>query len=156
MILVIILTNNLDLNYRKAGLDITTSFWCGDDHTHKSIQKNDMTYYVGKDLYMGNSNQNTKYIWTGYSPQLQVNYMFDENHSVGGFYKFDNRPYQKWSGVLNTDIYGNGEFTERSESDLWQSTTFKKHIFNAYYNGKVGKLGIDLTSPIQYGRVISQ
>lgn len=136
-------TNNLDLNYRKGGLDITASFWCGDDHTHKSIQKNDMTYYVGKDLYTGNSNQNTKFIWTGYSPQLQINYMIDENHSFGGFYKFDNRPYQKWSGVLNTDIYGNGEFSERSESELWQSTTFKKHIFNAYYNGKVGKLGID-------------
>ena len=138
------MTNNLDLNYRKGGFDVTGSFWCGYDYTHKSLQRNDMTYYVGNDLYSGNSNQNTRLKWTGWSPQLQVNYMFDDNHSVGGFYKFDNRPYQSWKGVLNTDIYGNGEFSERSESELWQSTTFKKHIFNAYYNGKVGKLGIDV------------
>ena len=29
-------TNNLDLNYRKGGLDITASFWCGDDYCVKA------------------------------------------------------------------------------------------------------------------------
>ena len=33
---------------------------------------------------------------------------------------------------------------ERSESKINQDDKFKKHIFNAYYNGKIGKLGIDL------------
>lgn len=138
------MTNNLDLNYRKGGLDITGSFWCGYDFSGKSLQTNEITYYVGNDLYYGEAHQNTKFKWTGNSPQLQVNYMFDENHAIGGFYKFDNHPYQSWYGMLNTDIYSNGEFTERSESQLHQETTFKKHIFNAYYNGKVGQLGIDL------------
>lgn len=137
------ITNNLDLNYRKGGLDITGSFWCGYDKTHKSVQTNELTYYVGKDKFKGYSSQNSKLKWSGLSPQLQVNYMFDENHAIGGYYKFDDRPYQAWSGLLNTDIHKNGTFDERSESQIGQSVTFKKHIFNAYYNGKVGKMGID-------------
>lgn len=137
-------TNNLDLNYRKGGFDITGSFWAGYDHSYKSLQTNEMTYYVGESLYTGNSDQNSRLEWKAWSPQLQVNYMLDENHSFGAYYKFDNRPYQVWGGVLNTDMYFNGKFDERSESQIHQKTTFKKHIFNAYYNGKVGKLGIDL------------
>lgn len=137
-------TNNLDVNYRKGGLDVTASFWCGYDHTHRSKQDNELTYYVGNDKYYGMSKQDSRLTWTGWSPQLQVNYMFDENHTIGAYYKYDRRPYQSWGGYLNTDIYGNDELTERSESDLHQYPTFKKHIFNAYYNGKVGKLDIDL------------
>ena len=33
---------------------------------------------------------------------------------------------------------------ERSESHIIQEDMFTKHIFNAYYNGKVGRLSIDL------------
>ena len=138
------MNNNLDLNYRRGGLDVTGSFWGGYDYTFKSLQENEMTYYVGNDRCFGNSDQDSKLRWRGWSPQLQVNYMFDENHSMGAFYKFDNRPYQLWSGVLNTDIYKNETFEERSESYIHQETTFKKHIFNAYYTGKVGSMGIDL------------
>ena len=138
------LTNNLDLNYRKGGFDVTGSFWCGYDYTGRSLQENKMTYYVGRDKYFGESHQDTKLKWRGWSPQVQLNYMFDENHALGAFYKFDDRPYQSWQGMLDTDIYCNGEFDERSESLIHQETTFRKHIFNAYYNGKVGELGIDL------------
>ena len=43
-----------------------------------------------------------------------------------------------------TDMFENGILTERSASYIWQDQSVKKHIFNAYYNGKVGQLGIDL------------
>ena len=81
--------------------------------------------------------------WRGWSPQIQVNYMIDENHSFGAYYKWDNHPWQNFSGWLNTESYEDGRYRELSEGDIYQKTTFKKHIFNAYYNGKVGKLGID-------------
>ena len=91
------LTNNLDVNYRTGGLDITASFWAGRYGHHEGKQDNDLTYYAGPDYILGKTTQNTKNIWKGWSPQLQVNYMVNEKHSFG-----------------------------------------------AYYNGKVGKLGIDL------------
>ena len=43
-----------------------------------------------------------------------------------------------------TDVFENDILTERSVSSLWQDESIKKHIFNAYYNGKIGQLGIDL------------
>ena len=137
------ISNNLDLNYRVGGLDITGSFWCGSYNSYKSYQKNDLTYYAGNDLYVGHSNQNMKNKWSAWSPQLQVNYMFDDNHSIGAFYKYDRHPKDSYDGWLHTDTYENGKFLERSESDIFKHTSSKRHVFNAYYNGKVGKLGID-------------
>ncbi|MBO4249876.1 MAG: TonB-dependent receptor family protein, partial [Paludibacteraceae bacterium] len=97
----------------------------------------------GKDEYSGFTKQDTKNIWKGWSPQLQVNYMFDENHSLGAFYKYDRHPSGDMTSDFNTDNYENGTYIERSESRIIQSERFTKHIFNAYYNGKLGQLGID-------------
>ena len=102
------LTNNLDVNYRTGGLDITEN------------------------------------IWKGWSPQLQVNYMVNENHSFGAFYKYDRHPGSDFNSMFYTDSYENSIFKERSESHITQEDKFTKHIFNAYYNGKVGQLSIDL------------
>ena len=142
------LTNNLDVNYRTGGLDVTASFWAGRYGHNKSLQEDDMHYLVengnGKDVIDGYTKQDTKQVWKGLSPQLQVNYMLDENHSMGAFYKYDYHPSGSLTSDFNTDEYQNGKFMERSESRITQDDKFKKHIFNAYYNGKVGQLGIDL------------
>ena len=82
------LTNNLDVNYRTGGLDITASLWAGRYGHAKSTQENILTYYAGPDHIDGvSSKENYKNVWRGWSPQLQVNYMLDENHSFGAFYK---------------------------------------------------------------------
>ncbi|MBR5083348.1 MAG: TonB-dependent receptor [Prevotella sp.] len=138
------LTNNLDVNYRKGGLDITASFWAGSYGHAKSMQDNILTSYAGPDKIEGVSSQESKNIWKGWSPQLQVNYMVNENHSFGAFYKYDRHPGSDFNSMYYTDSYENGIFTERSESHITQEDMFKKHIFNAYYNGKVGQLSIDL------------
>ena len=138
------LTNNLDVNYRTGGLDITASLWAGRYGHYKSLQEHEMTYYVGPDFIESNTSQESKGIWKGWSPQLQVNYMVTENHSFGAFYKYDRHPSSDYNGMIFTDNYENGQFTEHSESRVWQDETISKHIFNAYYNGKIGQLGIDL------------
>ena len=138
------LTNNLDVNYRMGGLDITASLWAGRYGHTKSLQENTLTYYAGPDKIEGVSTQESKNIWKGWSPQLQVNYMLDENHSFGAFYKYDRHPSGDFNSMFYTDSYENGIFKERSESHITQVDMFKKHIFNAYYNGKVGQLSIDL------------
>ena len=138
------LTNNLDVNYRKGGLDITASLWAGRYGHTKSLQENTLTYYAGPDKIEGVSTQESKNIWKGWSPQLQVNYMLDENHSFGAFYKYDRHPSGDFNSMFYTDSYENGIFKERSESHITQVDMFRKHIFNAYYNGKVGQLSIDM------------
>ena len=138
------LTNNLDVNYRTGGLDITASLWAGRYGHAKSLQENTLTYYAGSDMIEGVSTQESKSIWKGWSPQLQVNYMVNENHSFGAFYKYDRHPGSDYNSMFYTDSYENGIFKERSESHIMQDDMFKKHIFNVYYSGKVGQLSIDL------------
>ena len=138
------LTNNLDVNYRTGGLDVTASFWAGRYGHHEGRQDNYLTYYAGPDYVLGKTTQNTKNIWKGWSPQLQVNYMVNEKHSFGAYYKYDRHPSGDLTSNFFTDSYENSKFKEHSESHIWQDDNFRKHIFNAYYNGKVGKLGIDL------------
>ena len=138
------LTNNLDVNYRTGGLDITASLWAGRYGHAKSLQEHELTYFVGNDYYKNVNSQESKSVWKGLSPQLQVNYMVDENHSFGAFYKYDRHPSTDFNSHFYTDNYVNDKFDEHSESRIWQDEKFSKHIFNAYYNGKVGRLGIDL------------
>ena len=137
------LTNNLDVNYRTGGLDITASLWLGRFGHTKMLQDNHIFYYVGPDRYEGITTQEGWNIWKGWSPQLQVNYMVNENHSLGAFYKYDRHPAADFQDRFYTENYENGVYTEHSESDVTQGDSFRKHIFNAYYNGKVGHLGID-------------
>ena len=138
------LNDNFTANYRKGGLDITGSFWVGTYNHYKGLQVNDMVYYVGPDQVTGHSTQEIRHPWHAWSPQLQFNYMVNENHTFGAYYKYDRTPSGETKGDYITDMFENGIMTEHSASYIWQDESVKKHIFNAYYNGKVGKLGIDL------------
>ncbi len=138
------LNDNFTANYRTGGLDVTGSFWVGTYNHYKGLQVNDMLYYVGKDQVTGHSTQEIRHPWHAWSPQLQLNYMINENHTFGAYYKYDRTPSGETKGDYLTDMYENGIMTERSASYIWQDESIKKHIFNAYYNGKVGELGIDL------------
>jgi hypothetical protein len=138
------LNNNFVANYRTGGLDVTGSFWVGTYNHYKGLQVNDMLYYVGQDQVTGHSTQEIRHPWHAWSPQLQLNYMVNENHTFGAYYKYDRTPKSETKGDYLTDMFENGILTERSASYIWQDQSVKKHIFNAYYNGKVGQLGIDL------------
>lgn len=138
------ITNNLDINYRTGGLDVTASLWCGRYGHSKMLQENRIFYYVGPDHIESLVTQDGRSIWKGLSPQLQVNYVVNDNHSFGAFYKYDRHPSTDFRDQFFTDNYENGEFTEHSESDVRQNDRFAEHIFNAYYNGKVKSLSIDL------------
>lgn len=137
-------TNSLEANYRTGGLDVTAELWAGRYGHAKSLQQNDITFYNGPEKMYSHSGQNSKNLWKGWSPQVQINYMFNENHSIGAFYKYDRHPGEMHKAMFVTDVYADGAFTEHSESDIRKGGSYRKHIFNAYYNGKVGKLGIDL------------
>ena len=143
------LNNNLTANYRTGGLDLTGSFWVGTYNHYKGLhykglQENDLAYYVGPDFVTGHSTQEIRHPWHAWSPQLQFNYMVNENHTFGAYYKYDRTPSGETKGDYITDMFENGIMTEHSASYIWQDESVKKHIFNAYYNGRVGKLGIDL------------
>lgn len=136
-------TNNLDVNYRTGGLDVTGSLWAGQYGHNRGNQRNDISYLVGNDRYVGRSTQDQKMKWQAYSPQILVNYVVNENHSFGAFYKFDNNVKNHHYGWFLMENEKNGEKTESMLSDMDGDGNNRKHIFNTYYNGKVGNLTID-------------
>ena len=136
-------TNNLDVNYRTGGLDITASIWAGSYGHNRGNQSNDITYVIAGDHYLGSSTQDAKNRWTGYSPQIQLNYMVNENHSFGAYYKWDHNTHNKRKGWFLMKNYKNGTPTEDMLSHLDGDGNSRKNIFNAYYNGKLGNLSID-------------
>ena len=135
--------NNLDLNYRTGGLDVTGSFWGGLLGVHSTQESAKSYYFVGDDYYEGIFKQDFKGRWNGLSPQLQVNYAVNDNHSFGAFYKFDRNSKFHVDGWVNMDNYVNGNIAESMRSDMAQDNNFGKHLYNAYYNGKVANLSID-------------
>ena len=136
-------TNNLDVNYRTGGLDVTASIWGGIEGHNRVNQSSDITYIVGNDHYLGSSTPDIKYRWTGYSPQIQLNYMVNENHSFGAYYKWDHNTHNENNGWFLMKNYKNGKPTEDMLSNMDGDGNKRQHIFNAYYNGKVGNLSID-------------
>ncbi|MBQ0048527.1 MAG: TonB-dependent receptor family protein [Prevotellaceae bacterium] len=136
-------TNNLDVNYRTGGLDITASIWAGSYGHNRGNQSNDITYAIGNDHYLGSSTQDAKNRWKGYSPQIQLNYMLNESHSFGAYYKWDHNTHNKRKGWFLMKNYKNGTPTEDMLSHLDGDGNSRKNIFNAYYNGKLGNLSID-------------
>lgn len=143
--------NNIDVNYRTGGLDLTASLWAG-TFGGKSLQENTLRYMLGPDVYSGVSNQEQFTRYNGYSPQLQFNYMVNENHSFGAFYKWDVATRNRSHGFLNTDSYLNGEKVERSESNLDINRDKHIHIVNGYYSGKVKDLSIDFNMDLLFNR----
>ncbi|MCF0218268.1 MAG: TonB-dependent receptor [Muribaculaceae bacterium] len=136
-------TNNLDLNYRTGGLDVTGSFWGGSFGHSRENHKANIMYYVGNDYYEGRTTQDASSRFNGFSPQLQLNYMINQNHSLGAYYKFDRNTNTHLEGWLNMDNFVNGNLSESMRSDISENDNSSKHIFNAYYSGRVAKLSID-------------
>ena len=143
--------NNIDVNYRTGGLDLTASLWAG-TFGGKSLQENVITYMLGNDKYGGESNQEQFTRYNGYSPQLQFNYMVNEKHSLGAFYKWDVATRDRGNGFLNTDSYLNGNKIERSESYLDVNRDKHVHIVNGYYSGKVKDMSIEFNMDMLFNK----
>lgn len=141
--------DNLDVNYRHGGFDLTASMW-GGHFGQRSLQENDLTYFLGSDRVFAHTESDQKGYFNGYSPQLQFNYQANTNHSFGAFYKFDNNARQRMDGFFNTDSYLNDDFFERSENDIFAKYTSLKHIFNGYYSGRFGRLSVDFSTEGQF------
>lgn len=135
-------TNNLDINYRRGNLDITASLW-GGTFGGKSHNKNDVVYQVGTDHYSNNSVNHANSRWKGYSPQIQFNYVINDNHSLGAFYKWDDNLSSVFAGEFDMDIFCNDKPTEILRSIFDNDGNAHKHIVNAYYLGKIHGLSID-------------
>ena len=132
-------------NYRHRGLDVFGSVWYNDD---KYLENDDFVFDVQADttwrMYEHSdikTHDNSIYTSAG------VNYIFNDNHSMG--FRYDTKAFflNRTCGTFTADVMANGEFYDHLENGIHMSSKFNMpHTLNAYYNGKVGKTSIDFNT----------
>ena len=135
----------LNWNYRHRGLDVFGSVWYNDD---KYLENDDFVFDVQADTTWRmnehsdiNTHHNSIYTSAG------VNYIFNDNHSMG--FRYDTKAFflNRSRGTFTADVMANGDFYDHLENGMHMSSKFNMpHTLNAYYSGKVGKTSIDFNT----------
>jgi hypothetical protein len=132
-------------NYRHRGLDVFGSVWYNDD---KYLENDDFVFDVQADTtWRMNEHSDIKTHSNSIYTSAGVNYIFNDNHSMG--FRYDTKAYflQRTRGTFTADVMANGEFYDHLENGMHMSSKFNMpHTLNAYYNGKVGKTSIDFNT----------
>ncbi len=139
------LTLGLNWNYRHKGLDVFGSVWYNDN---KYIEDDDFTFDVQADtVWRLNEHSDIKNHNNSLYTSAGMNYIFNDQHSMG--FRYDTKAYflQRTRGSFTADVVANGAFYDHLENGIHMSTKSNMpHTLNAYYNGRVGKTSIDFNT----------
>ena len=135
----------LNWNYRHQGLDVFGSVWYNDD---KYLENDDFIFDVQADTtWRMNEHSDIKSHSNSIYTSAGMNYIFNDNHSMG--FRYDTKAYflQRTRGTFTADVMANGGFYDHLENGIHMNTKSNMpHTLNAYYNGKVGKTSIDFNT----------
>ena len=135
----------LNWNYRHRGLDVFGSVWYNDD---KYLENDDFVFDVQADTtWRMNEHSDIKSHFNSIYTSAGVNYIFNDNHSMG--LRYDTKAFflNRTRGTFTADVMANGEFYDHLENGMHMSSKFNMpHTLNAYYNGRVGKTSIDFNT----------
>ena len=145
------LATGINWNYRKGGMDVFGSVWYNDDRWEnndliKFDVQADTTWFLDQHL-KDKSHSQSLYSSVG------VNYVLSDNHSMG--MRYDTKWYfkNKSHGTMIADVIADGQFYDHVENTAdYHSTYNMPHTLNAYYNGRVGKLGIDVNLDYMFNK----
>jgi hypothetical protein len=135
----------LNLNYRHNGLDVFGSVWYNDDQNR---QRDLITLDVVADTLWHMTEQlNSDTHHRSFYVSAGVNYVFNDQHSMG--FRYDTKAWlkPKMTGSFIADVTADGVFYDHLDNKLEQETTSNMpHTLNVYYNGRVGKTTIDFNT----------
>ena len=145
------LATGINWNYRKGGMDVFGAVWYNDDRWEnndliKFDVQADTTWLLDQHL-KDKSHSQSLYSSVG------VNYVLGDNHSMG--VRYDTKWYfkNKSHGTMIADVIADGQFYDHVENTADIHSTYNMpHTLNAYYNGRVGKLGIDLNLDYMFNK----
>lgn len=132
----------LNFNYRLHELDIFGMVGYDRNKYRQQNISQQYTYAPSNLLYqMTNAKRYAKSNML--AGKLGLNYVFNENHSVGILYDFSYLPSKTRNNsftALEINKILNNELSTESE----EKTHNRRHLVSGYYSGKMGKWGIDL------------
>ncbi len=137
--------NSLDLKYRTRGLEIFANYgwWYGYNYTHRT---DDMTTTTVAGTYLQKINTDWKERYNDMNGKIGFSWLINERHSVGAYYR-NGRNSHSMAGQTPTQVWQNGTLTEMIDTRMSnKSISMPMHSANVYYNGSIGKLGIDFNA----------
>lgn len=134
----------LSMNYRKGGLDLSAYFFGEYSHTPDNKQIDQYTYL--SDTWKQTTKTNQEYTYINPYARLNLSYMFNAENSVGVCFGYDRYARAEGDGTMQATSLKNEELVETSAEDYFSPGRSSSYLVNAYYVGKIGKIGIDFNT----------
>lgn len=139
------LREQLNMNFRKNGWDLFATFSYNQDEW---IQDSDLRQKTYADTLW---TQENKLYYNGTSSSLSgisgVNYEISPSHFVGLKYTLSVYPTSTSLSEINSTVFADGVFYDKwSNKEIKTESDKPLHRMNAYYNGTIGNLNIDLNA----------
>ena len=140
--------DDLTVKYRQGGLEAFANVALDNGH-YSNDQDLDQELHISKDMFNGNLDMLLRSSWTDLQYKVGISYDFNTDHSLGVSFSSQHLLYNRYFSDMRQHYLKNGAFygdvhlkTDINEKDkpVWE--------LNAYYVGKVGKLGIDLNATV--------
>ena len=137
--------DQLDMNYRKNGLDVSTMLYAG-NLMNGSAQTFVIDTHLDKQWQQTMDLSDQKAKTQELQAVLSVNYQFDENHTLGALYEYIRTP--KDEGYINqfAQTFCDGQLYENLHSMLTENEPGSSRRSNLYYNGKIKGWSIDFNA----------
>ena len=138
--------DDLTLKYRTGGLEAFATIALDNGH-YSNDQDIDQELHITKDLFDVHAELPVRSSWTELQYSAGLSYDFSTDHSIGLSFSSRNNLYNCFKSDMMQHYLKNGIF----DGDVRLTTEIRekdkpKWEMNAYYVGKVGKLGIDLNA----------
>ncbi|MBM6993636.1 MAG: outer membrane beta-barrel protein [Prevotella sp.] len=139
------LVEQLNWNYRRNRLDVFGMVYYGLNNIHHL--SNNTTLVEADTLWQQKFYQNSNYKRQTLTSSFGTNYALDDDNSIGFKYTLKVRPDAKARLILSSEITANHELYDRVENIANGVDSYRPdHLLNVYYNGKIGKVGIDFNT----------
>ena len=138
--------DDLTVKYRQGGLEAFANVALDNGH-YSNDQDLDQELHISKDMFNGSADVLLRSSWTSFMYNAGISYDFNTDHSLGlsfssqhlldNRYFSDMRQHYLKNGAFYGDVHLKTDINEK-DKPVWE--------LNAYYVGKVGKLGVDLNA----------
>lgn len=142
--------NQLNLNYRRGGLDIFAGIYQSIRQTYQN--QGDKHYVAVDTIWRQNVNMHMEGTTHSINTNGGLNYIISNNHSVGARYEYQRIPKSNVHIQTDNEVTADDKFYDQQNYDTHWSNNDYSHKINTYYKGLAGKLDIDLNIDYYSGR----
>ncbi len=146
-------TNDLYLNYSKNGFEANAAFyyWSSNKMYGQQVTQ---TSHLGSDTWFEDMDMSyQKQRQQSIQPIISLNYQFNDRHSIGARYSYNDYFKAHQYNKYTSSLYFNDGLYETGIYDSDNNFPRHYHSLNLYYNGELGKWTIDLNADGYWSKV---